>query len=36
MVMAMVNVPQGLSFNAFTTTSAITASRMIRIAITAT
>ena len=27
--MAMVNVPHGLSFNAFTTTSAITASRMI-------
>ena len=29
MVMAMVNVPQGLSFSAFTTTRAATASRMI-------
>ena len=34
MVAAMVNVPQGLPFSALTTTSAITASRMIMISST--
>ena len=35
-VIAMVNVPHGLDFRAFTTTSATTPSKITRIAITAT